>query len=90
MIDVTDYLLFFRGGEACAELYKAVIAMHLDVAVMGVHDCLGNGKTKTVMLVLAVPGRIHAVEPFKDPLPVFYGNLIAGIDHRKLCDSIAI
>ena len=64
--------------------------MHLDVAVMGVHDCLGNGKTKAIMLIIAVPGGIHAVESFKDLLPVFYGNLIAGIDHRKLRDSIVI
>ena len=60
------------------------------MSTVGVYDRLGDGKAKTVMLVLAVPGRIHAVEPFKNPLPVFYGNLIAGIDHRKLCDSIVI
>ena len=90
MIEVTDCLLFFRGGDTCAEFHQTVIAKHLNMTVMGIHDRLGDGKTQTVMLILAVPGGIHAVEAFKDPLSVFWGDLITGVDRRKLRDSIVI
>ena len=90
MIEVTDCLLFFRGGDTCTEFHKAVIATYLDVAMMGIYDCPRNGKTQAIMLILAVPGGIHAVEAFKDPLPVFWGDLITGVDHRKLRHSVFI
>ena len=90
MIEVTDYLLFFRSRDTCAEFHKAVIAMHLDVAVMGIHDCLGNGKAKSIVLILAIPGGIHAVESLKDPLPVFCGDFVTLVNHRKFCNAVIL
>ena len=79
MIEVTNSLLFFCCGDTCAEFHQPIIAIHLDVAVMGINDCLGNGKAKSIVLILAIPGGIHAVESLKDPLPVFCGDKHYGL-----------
>ena len=55
------------------KLHQPIIAIHLDVAVMGIHDCFSNGKAQAIMLILAIPGGIHAVESLKDPLPEWRG-----------------
>lgn len=88
MIEVTDYLLFSRYGEIYSKFYQSVIAKHLDVTVVGSYNGLCNGKAQAVMLVLSTSGRIHTVESLKDFVPVFRGDLIAGVDYRKLCNTM--
>ena len=72
------------------KLHQPIIAIHLDVAVIGIHDCLGNGKAKSIVLILAIPGGIHAVESLKDPLPVFCGDLLTHVDNGNFCNAVIL
>ena len=56
--------------------------------MVGIHNCLGDGKAQAVVLIVSVPGGIHTVEPFKYPLPVFHENLLARVDYGQLHNAV--
>ena len=76
-------LFTLRQRKQYAEFYKAVIAVNIDFSFMTFDDGLGNGKTQTIVLVLAVSCFIHAVESFKQVLSVLLRDLIPHIDNRQ-------